>query len=129
MGDMLYMPAGQRPIRVHGSFVKDSEVEKVVDFLKEQKEPEYVEAVTAGELNEKDSGSVFDKTAMGGDADGDLYSQAVAIVQNDKKVSTSYIQRRLRIGYNRAATLVERMEEEGVITAPDHTGRREVIGV
>ena len=66
---------------------------------------------------------------MGGDADGDLYSQAVAIVQNDKKVSTSYIQRRLRIGYNRAATLVERMEEEGVITAPDHTGRREVIGV
>ena len=129
MGDMLYMPAGQRPIRVHGSFVKDSEVEKVVDFLKEQKEPEYVEAVTAGELNEKDGGSVFDKTAMGGDADGDLYSQAVAIVQNDKKVSTSYIQRRLRIGYNRAATLVERMEEEGVITAPDHTGRREVIGV
>lgn len=128
MGDMLYMPAGQRPIRVHGSFVKDSEVEKVVEFLKAQKEPEYVEAVTAGELNEKDTGSVFDKSAMGADADGDLYSQAVAIVQNDKKVSTSYIQRRLRIGYNRAATLVERMEEEGIITPPDHTGRREVIG-
>ena len=126
MGDMLYMPAGQRPIRVHGSFVKDSEVEKVVEFLKEQKEPEYVEAVTAGELNEKDSGSVFDKTAMGG-GDDDLYTQAVAIVRNDKKVSTSYIQRRLRIGYNRAAILVERMEEEGIITPPDHSGRREVI--
>jgi len=129
MGDMLYMPAGQRPIRVHGSFVKDSEVEKIVEFLKSQKEPEYIEGVTEGELNVKDSGSVFDKTAMGGgsNSDDDLYNQAVEIVRNDKKTSISYVQRRLRIGYNRAAVLIERMEEEGVLSAPDHTGKREIL--
>lgn len=131
MGDMLYMPAGQRPLRVHGSFVKDSEVEKVVEFLKSQKEPEYVEGVTEGELNEKGSSgsAVFDKTGMGGGdgGDEDLYMQAVEIVRNDKKASTSYIQRKLRIGYNRAASLIERMEEEGVISAADHVGRREVL--
>ena len=128
MGDMLYMPAGQRPIRVHGSFVKDQEVEAIVEFLKAQKEPEYVEGVTEGELNVKDSGSVFDKTAMGGgNSDDDLYNQAVAIVRNDKKTSISYVQRRLRIGYNRAAVLIERMEEEGVLSAPDHTGKREIL--
>lgn len=127
MGDMLYMPAGQRPLRVHGSFVKDSEVEKVVDFLKAQKEPEYVQGVTEGDLNEKDSGAVFDKGEMGDGGEEDLYSQAVAIVQNDKKASTSYIQRKLRIGYNRAASLIDRMEEEGIISAADHVGRREVL--
>lgn len=127
MGDMLYMPAGQRPLRVHGSFVKDSEVEKVVEFLKSQKEPEYVEGVTEGELNEKDGGAVFDKGTLGEGGEEDLYAQAVAIVQNDKKASTSYIQRKLRIGYNRAASLIDRMEEEGIISAADHVGRREVL--
>ncbi len=128
MGDMLYMPAGQRPIRVHGSFVKDQEVEKIVEFLKKQKEPEYVEGVTEGELNTKDSGSVFDKTAMGGgSSDDDLYNQAVAIVRNDKKTSISYVQRRLRIGYNRAAVLIERMEDEGILSSADHTGKREIL--
>ena len=128
MGDMLYMPAGLRPLRVHGSFVKDSEVEAVVDFLKSQRAPEYVEEVTAGELNSKDSGSVFDNTSMGSGGDEDLYSQAVAIVRNDKKASTSYIQRKLRIGYNRAAALIDRMEEEGIVSAADHVGRREILG-
>lgn len=131
MGDMLYMPAGQRPIRVHGSFVKDSEVEAIVEFLKAQSKPEYVEAVTEGELNTKDSGSVFDKTAMGGGGTGsdeDLYAQAVEIVRNDKKTSISYVQRRLRIGYNRAALLIERMEDEGIISAPDHAGKRVING-
>ena len=127
MGDMLYMPAGLRPLRVHGSFVKDSEVEAVVEFLKNQRAPEYVQEVTEGELNTKDSGAVFDNTGMGG-SDNDLYSQAVAIVRNDKKASTSYIQRKLRIGYNRAAALIDRMEEEGIVSAADHVGRREVIG-
>ncbi len=127
MGDMLYMPAGQRPLRVHGSFVPDREVEKVVDFLKAQKEPEYVQGVTEGELNEKDSGAVFDKGAMGDGGEEDLYAQAVDIVRNDKKASTSYIQRKLRIGYNRAASLIDRMEEEGIISAADHVGRREVL--
>lgn len=128
MGDMLYMPAGQRPNRIHAPFVKDSEVEQVVEFLKSQREPEYVESVTEGELSDKSGGSaVFDSGDFGSNSDDDLYRQAVQIVQNDKKVSTSYVQRRLRIGYNRAATIVERMEQEGIITAPDHTGRREVI--
>ena len=100
--------------------------------MKSQKEPEYVEGVTEGELNEKggSSGSaVFDKTSMGGGDGGeeDLYQQAVDIVRNDKKASTSYIQRKLRIGYNRAASLIDRMEEEGVISPADHVGRREVL--
>lgn len=129
MGDMLYMPAGSRPLRIHGSYVKESEIEEVVEFLKKQREPEYIAEVTAGELNTKDKGSVFDNTAMGGgDKDEDLYSQAVSIVRNDKKASTSYIQRRLRIGYNRAAALIDRMEEEGIVGPADHVGRREVIG-
>lgn len=130
-GDMLYMPAGQRPIRIHGGFVKDSEVEGIVEFIKSQKEPEYIEAVTQGELNEKDSGSVFDKGNFGGSSgnnEEDLYAQAVEIIRNDKKASTSYVQRKLRIGYNRAASLIDRMEDEGIVSAPDHTGRRQVIG-
>ncbi len=127
MGDMLYMPAGLRPLRVHGSFVKDSEVEAVVEFLKTQRAPEYIEEVTAGELNSKDSGSVFDNTSMGSGGEEDLYSQAVNIVRNDKKASTSYIQRKLRIGYNRAAALIDRMEEEGIVGPADHVGRREIL--
>lgn len=128
-GDMLYMPAGQRPQRIHGAFVKDSEVEQIVEFIKEQKAPEYVEGVTEGELsNGKDSGgAVFDKGDFGSGSDEDLYAQAVAIVQADKKASTSYIQRRLRIGYNRAASLIDKMEAEGIVSAPDHVGRREVL--
>ncbi|MBQ9731798.1 MAG: DNA translocase FtsK 4TM domain-containing protein [Alphaproteobacteria bacterium] len=129
MGDMLYMPAGQRPNRVHAPFVKDSEVEQIVEFLKSQREPEYVESVTAGELSDKNGGSaVFDSGDFGaGNSDDDLYRQAVQIVQNDKKASTSYVQRRLRIGYNRAALIIERMEQEGIVTPADHSGRREVI--
>ena len=129
MGDMLYMPAGQRPNRIHAPFVKDSEVEQIVEFLKAQREPEYVESVTEGELSDKSGGgAVFDNGAFGGSSDDDdLYRQAVQIVQNDKKASTSYVQRRLRIGYNRAAILIERMEAEGIITPADHTGRREVV--
>ena len=131
-GDMLYMPAGQRPQRIHGGFAPDAEIEKVVDFIKSQKAPEYVEGVTEGELNTDKSsgnggGAVFDKGDMAGGGDDDLYNQAVEIVRNDKKASISYVQRRLRIGYNRAAILIERMEEEGVISAPDHAGKREII--
>ena len=128
MGDMLYMPAGQRPTRIHAGYIKDPEIEEIVEFLKSQKAPEYVEGVTEGELNEKDSGcAVFDKGDFGSGSDEDLYSQAVAIVQADKKASTSYIQRKLRIGYNRAASLIDKMEAEGIISAADHVGRREVL--
>ena len=125
MGDMLYMPSGARPLRVHGSFVKDSDVEAVVEFLKTQGAPEYVDEVTQGDVGQ-DDGAVFDRTTMGG-GDADLYTQAVEIVRNDKKASTSYIQRRLRIGYNRAADLIDRMEKEGIVGPADHVGRREVL--
>ena len=130
MGDMLYMPSGLRPIRIHGCFVPDDEVENIVEFIKSQGEPQYVAEVTAGELNPKDSGPVADRGEMtGGDAEEDLYRQAVEIVRNEKKASISYIQRKLRIGYNRSANLIERMEREGVVSKQDHVGRREVLGV
>lgn len=129
MGDMLYMPSGLRPIRVHGCFVTDAEVERVVEFIKSEGEPKYVADVTEGELNTGKDTPVFDKGEMSGaGGDDDLYNQAVEIVRTDKKASTSYIQRKLRIGYNRAAILIERMEDEGVVTPPDRVGRREVIG-
>ena len=127
-GDMLYMAGGGRISRVHGPFVSDEEVEDVVKHLKAQGVPAYVEAVTA-DLDEDSGeadGAVFDKGAFGEEGQ-DLYSQAVAVVVRDKKCSTSYIQRRLQIGYNRAASLVERMEQEGVVSGPNHAGKREVL--
>jgi len=125
-GDMLYMAGGGRISRVHGPFVSDEEVEKVVRHLKTQGRPEYLEAVTAEEPVDED-GAVFDSTSMGGDAGGDLFSQAVAIVKRDRKASTSYIQRRLQIGYNRAASLMERMELEGIVGQANHAGKREIL--
>jgi S-DNA-T family DNA segregation ATPase FtsK/SpoIIIE len=126
-GDMLYMAGGGRISRVHGPFVADDEVEKVVRHLKSQGAPEYLEAVTRSDEEDED-GSVFDNTEMGaaGGAD-DLYRQAVQIVVRDRKASTSYIQRRLQIGYNRAATIMERMEHEGVVGQPNHAGKREIL--
>ena len=130
MGDMLYMPSGMRPQRIHGCFVPDEEVESIVEFIKAQGEPQYVAEVTAGELNTKDTGPVFDRGEMaGGDSEEDLYRQAVEVVRADKKASISYVQRKLRIGYNRAANLIERMEREGVVSKQDHVGRREVLDV
>jgi S-DNA-T family DNA segregation ATPase FtsK/SpoIIIE len=125
-GDMLYMAGGGRISRVHGPFVSDEEVEKVVRHLKTQGSPEYLEAVTAEEPGEED-GAVFDATGMGGDGGGDLFAQAVAIVKRDRKASTSYIQRRLQIGYNRAASLMERMELEGIVGQANHAGKREIL--
>ena len=125
-GDMLYMAGGGRISRVHGPFVSDEEVEKVVRHLKSQGAPLYLDAVTAEELEEED-GAVFDATAMGGSESNDLYQQAVQIVLRDRKASTSYIQRRLQIGYNRAASIMERMEDEGVVGAANHAGKREIL--
>ena len=121
-GDMLYMAGGGRLTRVHGPFVSDAEVEAVAEHLRRQGEPTYIEEVTreddlAAELLSGDDGG----------ADADLYRQAVEIVLNEGKCSTSFIQRKLQIGYNRAARLVERMEEEGVVSPPDHRGKREVL--
>jgi S-DNA-T family DNA segregation ATPase FtsK/SpoIIIE len=126
-GDMLYMAGGGRISRVHGPFVSDEEVEKVVRHLKSQGAPEYLEAVTAEQPQDEDGNPIFDATAMGAAEGGDLYSQAVQIVKRDRKASTSYIQRRLQIGYNRAATLMERMEEEGIVGQANHAGKREIL--
>jgi len=125
-GDMLYMAGGGRISRVHGPFVSDEEVEKVVRHLKAQGTPEYLDAVTAEDPTEED-GAVFDSTGIGSDGGGDLFAQAVAIVKRDRKASTSYIQRRLQIGYNRAASLMERMELEGIVGQANHAGKREIL--
>ncbi|WP_371348020.1 DNA translocase FtsK [Ancylobacter sp. IITR112] len=126
-GDMLYMAGGGRISRVHGPFVSDQEVERVVEHLKAQGAPDYLDEVTIDLEGEGEDGAVFDKGAMGGEEGGDLYSQAVAVVMRDKKCSTSYIQRRLQIGYNRAASLVERMEREGLVGPANHAGKREIL--
>ncbi|WP_026221343.1 DNA translocase FtsK [Ancylobacter sp. FA202] len=128
-GDMLYMAGGGRISRVHGPFVSDQEVERVVEHLKGQARPEYLEEVTAEEDEEPvaEDSAVFDKSAMGAEDTGDLYDQAVAIVLRDKKASTSYIQRRLQIGYNRAASLMERMETEGIVGPANHAGKRDIL--
>jgi S-DNA-T family DNA segregation ATPase FtsK/SpoIIIE len=127
-GDMLYMAGGGRISRVHGPFVSDEEVEKVVRHLKAQGTPQYLESVTAEDELDADGNPVFDATGMGqaGDAT-DLYQQAVQIVTRDKKASTSYIQRRLQIGYNRAASIMERMENEGIVGQANHAGKREIL--
>ncbi|TIO80418.1 MAG: DNA translocase FtsK, partial [Mesorhizobium sp.] len=129
-GDMLHMAGGGRIVRVHGPFVSDLEVEHVVAHLKAQGRPEYLDTVTAGEEEEEDpadTGPVFDKGSIDAE-DGDaLYEEAIKVVKRDKKCSTSYIQRRLGIGYNRAASLVERMEKEGLVGAPNHVGKREIL--
>jgi S-DNA-T family DNA segregation ATPase FtsK/SpoIIIE len=125
MGDLLYMASGGRLRRLHGPFVSDREVEEIAAFLKKQAPPEYIEAVTAGSDDDEDGIPGLD---MGDEGSGDqLFDQAVALVARDRKASTSYIQRRLQIGYNRAATLIERMEDEGMIGPSDHAGRREIF--
>ena len=128
-GDMLYMAGGGRISRVHGPFVSDEEVEKVVRHLKSQGTPQYLEAVTAADEEvDEDGNPIFDATSMGATGDpADLYQQAVQVVLRDKKASTSYIQRRLQIGYNRAASLMERMEHEGVVGPANHAGKREIL--
>jgi S-DNA-T family DNA segregation ATPase FtsK/SpoIIIE len=123
---MLYMAGGGRISRVHGPFVADDEVEKIVRHLKAQGTPQYLEAVTVDEeAEDEDGGAVFDATEMGGG--NDLYSQAVQIVLRDRKASTSYIQRRLQIGYNRAASIMEKMEQEGVVGPANHAGKRDIL--
>ncbi|MBL8689605.1 MAG: DNA translocase FtsK 4TM domain-containing protein [Rhodospirillaceae bacterium] len=124
-GDMLYMAGGGRITRVHGPFVSDGEVEDVVRFLKAQGQPEYVEAVTEDPEEEAAFGAMSGEDGEGsGDA---LYDQAVALVIRERKCSTSFIQRHLQLGYNRAARLVERMEAEGLVSSANHVGKREVL--
>jgi S-DNA-T family DNA segregation ATPase FtsK/SpoIIIE len=126
-GDMLYMMAGGRISRVHGPFVTDREVEDVVRFLKTQGRPDYLDAVTEEQDEDGDDPYGLFGDGGGGQSGDELYDKALAIVARERRATTSYIQRRLVIGYNRAARLIERMEEEGVISKPNHQGKREVL--
>lgn len=129
MGDLLYQAPGKKPKRCHGPFVSDEEVEEITNWLRAQGEPDYCPEV----LEEPEDGqqSAIMDAMLGtstGDKNEDLYQQALAIVIGDQRASTSYLQRRLKVGYNKAANLIERMEEEGVISAPNHAGKREIFG-
>ncbi|MEE8532314.1 MAG: DNA translocase FtsK 4TM domain-containing protein [Alphaproteobacteria bacterium] len=119
-GDMLYMSAGGRISRVHGPFVSDAEVERVATFLKSQGEPDYLEAITEDDDD-------LPSLRGGGDGEDALYDQAVALVCRERRASTSFVQRHLQIGYNRAARIIERMEAEGVVSRANHVGKREVL--
>ncbi len=124
MGDMLYMSTGGKVERVHGPFVDEDEIERVVAHWKTQGAPDYVEGITEEDNDETDIAS---NSASNEDKDFDLYNAALEIVLSEKKASTSYIQRKLRIGYNRAASLIDRMEKEGVVGPANHVGKREVL--
>ena len=122
-GDMLYMAGGGRITRLHGPFVGDNEVEEVCKHLRLQAEPDYLDLITDEPDGDGDGGYGDE----GGGSGDDLYDRAVAIVTRDRKASTSYVQRRLQIGYNRAATLIERMEQEGVVSPANHAGKRDIL--
>ncbi|MBL81003.1 MAG: cell division protein FtsK [Rhodospirillaceae bacterium] len=126
-GDMLFMEGGGRVVRVHGPFVDDREVEDVANFLRQQGEPDYNESVT-----KEDESSLVDQSLAGASSlqpatGNSLYDEAVALVVREQKASTSFVQRHLKIGYNRAATLVEEMESAGIISSANHVGKREVL--
>lgn len=128
MGDMLYMPSGTGfPIRVHGAFVSDDEVHRVVAYLKQQGEPNYIDGVLEGGTVDGDGDSLGDG---GGSGEGDkdpMYDQAVEIVLKNRKASISLVQRHLKIGYNRAARMLEEMEKSGMVSAMSGSGQREIL--
>jgi S-DNA-T family DNA segregation ATPase FtsK/SpoIIIE len=127
-GDMLYMASGTGlPVRVHGAFVSDDEVHRVVSYLKEQGEPDYIEGVLEGGTVDDAGGALSE---FGGEAMGEkdpLYDQAVEVVVKDRKASISYVQRKLKIGYNRSARLLEDMEKAGLIGALGSNGQRDIL--
>jgi len=128
MGDMLYLPPGSGlPVRVHGAFVGDDEVHRVVEKLKEQGEPNYVEGLLEGGTADGDEGSAGAGTGEGGGESDPLYDQAVEIVIKNRRASISLVQRHLRIGYNRAARLLEQMEQSGLVSAMSSSGNREIL--
>ena len=127
MGDMLFSEAGRVPVRIHGAFIDDKELKRIGDFLRSQGEPEYAEGVT--DSVDVSSGGDFGGSMGGGtgDKDGDLYARAKECVIRDKKPTISYIQRRLQIGYNKAAGFMERMEADGIVSAPDANNKRHIL--
>ncbi|MDP2770379.1 MAG: DNA translocase FtsK, partial [Giesbergeria sp.] len=127
MGDMLYMASGTGlPIRVHGAFVSDEEVHRVVNYLKQQGEPDYIEGVLEGGTVDGDGDLNSEGGGDGGEKDP-MYDQAVEVVLKDRKASISYVQRKLRIGYNRSARLLEDMENAGLVSSLTTSGQREVL--
>jgi S-DNA-T family DNA segregation ATPase FtsK/SpoIIIE len=122
-GDLLYMAGGGRITRVHGPFVSDEEVERVVSFLKTRGTPDYIDEIT----EDDDAPSDLLSENEEGQSGDNLYAQAVAVVCRERKASTSFVQRHLQIGYNRAARIIERMETEGIVTPANHVGKREVL--
>jgi S-DNA-T family DNA segregation ATPase FtsK/SpoIIIE len=128
MGDMLYMAGGAKITRCHGPFVSDEEVEEIVNHLKAYGEPDYITGVVEGPSEENES-SIDAVLGLGGNTDGEdaLYDTAVQVVIKDRKCSTSYIQRKLAIGYNKAARLVEQMEDQGLVSPANHVGKREIL--
>ena len=130
-GDMLFSEAGRVPVRIHGAFISDEEMNRVGDFLRAQGEPEYAAGVTDGDVGDIDAGGAIPglpgAAPSRADKDADLYTQAKEIVLRDKKPTISYIQRRLGVGYNKAAGFMERMEQEGVVSAPDANNKRHIL--
>jgi S-DNA-T family DNA segregation ATPase FtsK/SpoIIIE len=127
MGDMLFMQGGGRITRIHGPFVSDDEVEKVVAFLREQGEPAYLDEVTEADATGDSDGGGVSAISGASDSDKSLFDQAVDVVAREGKASTSFIQRHLNIGYNKAAKLIEQMEKEGIVGAANHVGKREIL--
>ena len=122
-GDMLYMAGGSKITRVHGPFVADEEVEKVVSYLKSQGKPDYEVDITAEEF----AFSADGEAASSNSNEDELFKEAVQIVQREGKASTSFIQRCLKIGYNRAANIMDQMEKDGLVSKPNHVGKREIL--
>ncbi len=127
-GDMLFSEAGRPPVRIHGAFISDEELTRIGDFLRAQCEPEYVAGITdGGDGDVPMAGGGASGGASAGNKDADLYAQAKECVLRDKKPTISYIQRRLQIGYNKAAGFMERMEQEGIVSPPDANNKRHIL--
>ncbi len=127
-GDMLFSEAGRPPVRIHGAFISDDELKRIGDFLRAQCEPEYVAGLTdGGDGDVPTTGGMSSGVGAAGNKDADLYAQAKECVLRDKKPTISYIQRRLQIGYNKAAGFMERMEQEGIVSPPDVNNKRHIL--
>jgi S-DNA-T family DNA segregation ATPase FtsK/SpoIIIE len=128
MGDMLYMASGTNPpVRVHGAFVSDEEVHRVVAYLKSKGEPNYIEGILEGGTLDGEGGDIALGEVSGGSESDALYDQAVAVVLQHRRASISLVQRHLRIGYNRAARLLEQMEKSGLVSALSSSGNRDIL--
>ena len=121
-GDMLYMSSANRIIRIHAPFVSDNEIEKINNFIRSQAEPDYIDEI----LNFVDEKEINENSKTQGDRD-ELYQSAIEIIKSEGKASTSFLQRKLQIGYNRAARIIDMMEADGIVSKANHVGKRDVL--